>query len=91
MDAQEPTDLERVDEAIRQAHDARDRLVELSPGSIRSDEEQAAEGGGDERAAEGGGDERAAEGGGDERAAEPDDDATSRAAGGPGAPSDEPG
>jgi len=82
MDAQEPTDLERVDEAIRQAHDARDRLVELSPGSIRSDEEQAAEGGGDERAAEGGG---------DERAAEPDDDATSRAAGGPGAPSDEPG
>ncbi len=73
MDAQEPTDLERVDEAIRQAHDARDRLVELSPGSIRSD------------------DERAAEGGGDERAAEPDDDATSQAAGGPGAPSDEPG
>jgi len=73
MDAQEPTDLERVDEAIRQAHDARDRLVELSPGSIRSDEEQAAEGGGDERAAE------------------PDDDATSQAAGGPGAPSDEPG
>jgi len=37
MDAQEPTDLERVDEAIRQAHDARDKLVELSPGSIRSD------------------------------------------------------
>jgi hypothetical protein len=82
MDAQEPTDLERVDEAIRQAHDARDRLVELSPGSIRSDEEQAAEGGGDERAAEGGDDERPTEGGGD---------ATSRAAGGPGAPSDEPG
>lgn len=81
MDAQEPTDLERVDEAIRQAHDARDRLVELSPGSIRSDEEQAAEGGGDERLAEPD----------DERPAERGDDATSQAAGGPGAPSDEPG
>ncbi len=81
MDAQEPTDLERVDEAIRQAHDARDRLVELSPGSIRSDEEQAAEGGDDERPVERG----------DERPAERGDDATSQAAGGPGAPSDEPG
>lgn len=89
MDAQEPTDLERVDEAIRQAHDARDRLVELSPGSIRSDEEQAAEGGDDERPAEPD-DERPAERG-DERPAERGDDATSQAAGGPGAPSDEPG
>jgi len=84
MDAQEPTDLERVDDAIRQAHEAEARLLEISPGSINPVEEEAAPAPRD--------DDTAAEPRDDEGAAESDDEATPPdPAGSPRAPSDQPG
>ncbi len=90
MDAKEPIDLERVDDAIKQAHQAEDRLLEIAPGSINpaEDEDEDARAAGS--AAEPGRDKSAAEPGGDKSAAEPGgDEAPSDPTGSAGAPSDE--